>query len=426
MDPNASIWENCLETAALSDIGLRRGNNQDSMAVALAASQEKWETRGHLFMVADGMGAHAAGELASKVAADTIPLAYNKLLDQPAPNALRSAVLDANAQIHSRGSASDDFRGMGTTVTVLVLLPQGAVVGHVGDSRAYRVRGNRIQQLTFDHSLVWELRAAGQIPSGDVPNYIPKNIITRSLGPNAEVQVDLEGPFPLEVGDTFLLCSDGLSGQMKDEEIGKILTAIPPKEAVRFLVDLANLRGGPDNITVVVVRINGPQAAEKTGGTSENVEVTKNGQHAPNPIIWWILGTFVLIALVLSSAGFVWAALGSLAAALVTGLVALVRYYGSAGDLEFSERPLGKGPYTVSECTSDPAFVGELAKVAEQLRDAASSAEWTVNWKDFRGHVSHAAAAAKGENYLEAVREYCRGISSLMNQLRHQRGHGMH
>ena len=158
MDPNASIWENCLETAALSDIGLRRGNNQDSMAVALAASQEKWETRGHLFMVADGMGAHAAGELASKVAADTIPLAYNKLLDQPAPNALRSAVLDANAQIHSRGSASDDFRGMGTTVTVLVLLPQGAVVGHVGDSRAYRVRGNRIQQLTFDHSLVWELR----------------------------------------------------------------------------------------------------------------------------------------------------------------------------------------------------------------------------------------------------------------------------
>ena len=94
------------------------------------------------------------------------------------------------------------------------MLPQGALVAHVGDSRVYRLRGQRLEQLTFDHSLVWEMSAAGQVPKDALPGFVPKNIITRSLGPHADVQVDLEGPFPLEVGDTFLLCSDGLSGQV--------------------------------------------------------------------------------------------------------------------------------------------------------------------------------------------------------------------
>ena len=178
----------------MSDIGLRRANNQDSYAVALAGNQADFEQRGHLFMVADGMGAHAAGELASKMATDVVSLVYRKLLDQSPPEAILSAVLDANHQIHTRGQASPDFRGMGTTATTLVLLPAGALVAHVGDSRAYRVRGNRIEQLTFDHSLVWEMQAAGQLPNGEVPGYISKNIITRSLGPNPTVQVDLEGP----------------------------------------------------------------------------------------------------------------------------------------------------------------------------------------------------------------------------------------
>ena len=220
MDQNADLWKHCLEYAALSDLGLRRSNNQDSLAVVIAGGQAAWQQRGHLFMVADGMGAHAAGELASKMAVDCVPLTYQKMLDAPPPEALRHAIADANQQIHDRGQASDDFRGMGTTASTLVLLPQGAVVAHVGDSRVYRLRGQRFEQLTFDHSLVWEMSAAGNMPEDEVPDYVPKNIITRSLGPNAEVEVDLEGPFPLEMGDTFLLCSDGLSGQVRDEEIG--------------------------------------------------------------------------------------------------------------------------------------------------------------------------------------------------------------
>ena len=138
-----SIWNHCLEHAALSDIGLRRANNQDAYAVVLAGNQADFQQRGHFFLVADGMGAHAAGELASKMATDVVSLVYRKRLDQSPPEAILSAVLDANHQIYSRGQASPDFRGMGTTATALVLLPAGALVAHVGDSRAYRLRGSR-------------------------------------------------------------------------------------------------------------------------------------------------------------------------------------------------------------------------------------------------------------------------------------------
>src|ERR1041385_8124152 len=143
---------------------------------------------------------------------------------------------------------------MGTTGTALVIRPEGAWVGHVGDSRAYRIRGGLIEQLSFDHSLLWEL-ARRQRKSPEELTGIPANVIVRSLGPEATVQVDVEGPHPLEQGDVFLLCSDGLSGQVNDRVIGAVVTALPPEEAVRFLVHMANLQGGPDNTTVIVVRV---------------------------------------------------------------------------------------------------------------------------------------------------------------------------
>lgn len=113
-----------------------------------------------------------------------------------------------------------------------------------------------MQQLTFDHSLVWEICAAENVVESEVPAFVPRNIITRSVGPTPEVDVDLEGPFSLRTGDVFLLCSDGLSGQLDDEEIGTILRCLDPNDAAHVLVDLANLRGGPDNITVIVARVN--------------------------------------------------------------------------------------------------------------------------------------------------------------------------
>jgi protein phosphatase len=260
-----------LQCVVRTDVGMRRAMNQDSSAVVLAEDEQAWVTRGHVFMVADGMGAHAAGELASKLAVDNLPHLYNHDRELAAPEALEKAIRDTNAEIHRRGLANLDFRAMGTTASVLVLLPQGAMLGHVGDSRVYRLRGQQLEQLTFDHSLQWELRSLKIITEGsDSYKAVPKNVITRSLGPNANVVADLEGPFPLEIGDTFLLCSDGLSGQIEDREIGSLLAYLPPEDAATVLVDLANLRGGPDNITLVIVKIVGPGLATAStgGGTS--------------------------------------------------------------------------------------------------------------------------------------------------------------
>src|SRR5689334_20656476 len=220
-----------LKHASVSDLGMRRTNNQDSLAVVVTDDVATWATRGHLLMVADGMGAHAAGELASKLAVDHISHNYFKLRDLYPPAALRQAIRDANNAIHAKGQSSIGFQGMGTTCSCLVLLPQGALVAHIGDSRVYRLRGELLEQLTFDHSLVWEMAAAGQMAECDVPAYIPKNVITRSLGPHPTVQVDVEGPYDARTGDAFLLCSDGLSGPVTAEEIGTIVRCLEPQEA---------------------------------------------------------------------------------------------------------------------------------------------------------------------------------------------------
>ena len=424
MDQSTSIWAHCLEHAAKSDQGLRRANNQDSLAVALASSQEAFQQRGHLFKVADGMGAHAAGELASRIATGAVPLTYHKLLDRSAPEALFQAVLDANNQIHTRGQASPDFRGMGTTCTVLALLPQGAFLAHAGDSRAYRLRGSRFEQLTFDHSLVWEMRRAGQLPEDALPGYISKNIITRSLGPNPAVQVDLEGPFPIEVGDTFLLCSDGLSGQVKDEEIGAVLTCLPPEEAAQALVDLANLRGGPDNITVIVARLTGPQVAQGAAPKPEHA-VTPSRARPVQPLVWTLLGVFALAAIGFLVLDYVLLALLSFGAAVLSGVVAMMqRFGGGGGGPYYGGRPLGRGPYVACDCTPNAQIVERLRDIVQQLRDAAAHEDWTVDWHRFNGYLAEAAAATKAADYPQATRQYLHALSFVMAELKRQRPPG--
>jgi protein phosphatase len=385
----------------------------------LASSHEKFQQRGHMFVVADGMGAHAAGELASKLATDAVSLTYSKLTDRGPQDALLAAIQDANSQIHSRGNASDDFRGMGTTVSALVLLPQGALVAHVGDSRVYRLRGNRLEQLTFDHSLVWELRAAGHLASEESSSYIPKNIITRSLGPNPEVQVDLEGFFSVRPGDAFLLCSDGLSGQVRDDEIGKIVSVLSPREAIRALIELANLRGGPDNITVIVVRAKAPLASRETipVGPAPPVPLERKPVH---PAYWGAIGGLLAVALLLVAIGRPFAAAICALVAAVTGAIALVtRGGGSEPAIETSR--LGKGPYSTADATPDAAFVEQLAQVVRQLEEAAGGADWTIDWKPFRDHEHLAIAARQAGQLVEAVREYCYAMTYMMAELRSQR-----
>jgi len=421
MDPSTSIWSRCFEHAALSDVGLRRANNQDSFAVTLASNQADFQKRGHFFMVADGMGAHAAGELASKMATDIVSPVYRKRADQPPPEALVSALLDANHQIHNRGLASPDFRGMGTTATAMVLLPVGAMVAHVGDSRAYRVRGTTIDQLTFDHSLVWEIRAAGQLTDAELPGYISKNIITRSLGPNAAVQVDLEGPFPLEAGDTFLLCSDGLSGQVKDEEIGVILSCLPPAEAVHALVDLANLRGGPDNITVIVARVLGPQIAQNNGSDSSGGLANTNIA-AIHPLTWVSMGVAALAAASMLAIGHPWIALLALMATAITVVVALKQSSSGANPFMLREnRRLGRGPHASCPCAPTAELLARLNEIIQQLRDAASKENWSIDWGPFEKILAQASLAAHTNNFTEATRNSLRAITFMMAQLRQQR-----
>lgn len=416
MDPHRPSWESCWEHAGQSDIGLRRANNQDSLAIWIANTEEQWRQRGHLFVVADGMGAHAAGELASKMATDLVPLGYHKLLDRPPHEALAQAVRDANAQIHARGMASDDFRGMGTTVSALAVLPHGAIIAHVGDSRVYRLRGEVIEQLTFDHSLVWELRRAGQFPAGETLSYIPKNIITRSLGPNPEVQVDLEGPFSIQPGDVFLLCSDGLSGQVRDEEIGKILSLLPPEEAVRTLIDLANLRGGPDNITVIVARV-----AAQPGCPPQKASCAE-GDRLPRWLPWLLGLSGIALA---AGGGLLWAnrkalAVGLVAAAVVCGAAAKLLCRPVRVARPLAPDRLGGAPYARKECRPDLEFVTELARITRQLREAALEANWNVQWDQFRAYEAQAESATSKQEYAEAARAYCRAISFMMEELRHQ------
>jgi len=248
-------WDDMIIDAAATDTGMRRANNQDSYTIVRASHPLGWRQRGHIFLVADGMGAHAVGELASKMACDLIPHTYMKIRGGTAAEAITKAFREVSALIYSRASANRDFQGMGTTCSTLLLLPEGALVAHVGDSRVYRTRQGRIDQLTFDHSLVWELVRRNHLTSEQANLSVPKNVITRSLGPEVEIEVDIEGPLAVELGDVYLLCSDGLSGFVDDQEIGAFAANFHPRDACRYLINLANLRGGLDNITALIVRI---------------------------------------------------------------------------------------------------------------------------------------------------------------------------
>lgn len=410
-----------LEQAALSDVGLRRGSNQDAFSVALAGDDTDWHRRGHLLLVADGMGAHAAGELASKIASESVPHTYRKALDRSPADALRHAMVTTNTNIHQRGQANAEFQGMGTTCSALVLLPHQAIVAHVGDSRVYRLRRGQLEQLTFDHSLVWEMMAAGQMPRGDVASFIPKNIITRSLGPHPDVQVDMEGPFPLEPGDTFLLCSDGLSGQLKDEELGTLMAVLSPSEAARVMVDVANLRGGPDNITALVARVVFVPPGDPSDAVAEPPAATNS---TVSPFWWGLMALCLLAGLVLAVSRFYVAALVSVLVGVASAVAALIQ--GLSGPVP-RESPLGDGllgagPHAAFDCTPNAASVTTASQLAAQLREATRNEHWTLDWGHFNALGQQAQAALDAGDYSAAVRNYALSISFMMSEIRRQSG----
>jgi len=263
--------------AGLTDVGLQRDHNEDSFAIL----QDH-----ELYIVADGMGGHRAGDVASKLATEAIvdffrataaedftwPFHFDSRMSEE-ENRLLTSIKIANRQIVERSSRSRECHGMGTTVVgALFSGRKGKMyIGHVGDSRAYRVRGGEIRQMTRDHSLVNDYLLAMPELTEEQKSELPKNVITRALGMQEHVSVDLQGD-DATVGDCYVLCSDGLSGMIEDAEILEIVSKSPSvEEACRKLIALANEHGGEDNITAVLIRI---EADPSTGSPKVSLSDT--------------------------------------------------------------------------------------------------------------------------------------------------------
>ena len=258
-----------------TDLGRTRDHNEDRFLIADLTREDASlhhsrvrehdvGERGSLLVVADGMGGAAAGELASEMATDTIYAQMVKMwggeeerTSQRFAYRLKEAVEVANSHIHAYAKAHPEVRGMGTTTTAVGVLGDHVFLSQVGDSRAYLIRDGTAVQLTKDQSLMQRLVEAGELTEEEAAQSERRNIILQALGPDAKVKVDLTHQ-ELRRGDVLVLCSDGLSGQVKKEEIAEIAgNATDLQAACERLIALANERGGPDNITVIVARFDG-------------------------------------------------------------------------------------------------------------------------------------------------------------------------
>lgn len=246
-----------LIVAGRTDPGQRRGLNEDAWRIADESELGSLiEERGRLFAVADGMGGHAAGEVASQLAIETLFAEYyggDDALMSPAMR-LEQAILRANAQIYEQAGITASQAGMGTTIVAAVAHGEWVTIANVGDSRAYLIRDGAVQQLTHDHSWVAEQVTAGLLTEQQAQNHMYRNVVTRCLGHNPQIEVDTF-EHVLEPGDAVLLCSDGLSNQVSEDELGRVIAEETPYEAVIELVELANRYGGPDNITAVMLKL---------------------------------------------------------------------------------------------------------------------------------------------------------------------------
>lgn len=247
-----------ITSCGITDVGMKRQRNEDNYLI-------NDELR--LFVVADGMGGHAGGEYASQIAVTTVEEVLSNIRDERhfedngratrdmlLQEKLKYAIRLAGKRIYERAQEDTEFRGMGTTALVLYITDDAGYVAHVGDSRCYRARADTVEQLTEDHSLVNEQIKAGLINRDAAKSHKLRNIITRSLGYQEEVEIDTQ-VLTLERGDLYMLCSDGLSNLVEDNELLDMVHQNSFQEAARKLVDLANRRGGDDNITCVIARV---------------------------------------------------------------------------------------------------------------------------------------------------------------------------
>ena len=250
--PGATL---AITASVQSDVGCHREINEDCSAYVDPSDDVLVSARGRLVIVADGMGGHLAGEVASRMAVDVISRVYYQTPGD-ALAALRTSFTEANREIYQSSTEVQGRNGMGTTCTALVLRNGTALAAHVGDSRLYLIRGGQIYLMTEDHSAVMELVKRGLLTREQARHHPDKNVILRALGSHSEVEISIwDEPFPIRGGDRFLLCSDGLYDLVEDKEIMEVVLASDSHSACAGLITLAKERGGYDNITVAVVGI---------------------------------------------------------------------------------------------------------------------------------------------------------------------------
>ncbi|MCX6584657.1 MAG: Stp1/IreP family PP2C-type Ser/Thr phosphatase [Candidatus Aminicenantes bacterium] len=248
--------------AGKSDKGKLRKANEDFFACQKINDEE------YLFVVADGMGGHQAGDVASKLGTETFVHRYNELRETntPIPEALKESISRANEEILEKATADLKKRGMGTTFSAVVLADMKAHIVHVGDSRIYITRDDEIVRLTTDHTFVEKMVEEGRLTQEEARDHPQKNILYMSLGARQSFVPEVSESFNLKKGDILALCSDGLNNMVTDAQIKEYITNHPPQKAVEKLIKLANENGGIDNITLLVILVDGykPKSSEKT------------------------------------------------------------------------------------------------------------------------------------------------------------------
>jgi serine/threonine protein phosphatase PrpC len=250
--PAPGTWPPGLQVAGLTDTGLVRPHNEDYVGCYVPPDPQQLAGKGSIYLVADGMGGHNAGQVASQGAVEFVVGQYYGDVTHDPRTSLVRAFRVANQRLLAQAQSDPSQAGMGTTLVTAVILGRKVYVANVGDSRAYVVNGKGIVQITEDHSWVAEGERHGQLTPGQARQHPHRNLVTRALGSRPSVDVDLfEGE--LHAGDMLLLCTDGLTGPVGDREIAAIVRTHPPEEAARLLVARANERGGHDNVSVLIV-----------------------------------------------------------------------------------------------------------------------------------------------------------------------------
>ena len=257
-----------LDVGHSTDVGQKRKVNEDYLGLYVPRDAEQAERLGALFVVADGMGGHAKGEVASRIAVEQIRESYQVGSGATLEERLQDALRDANAAIWEEAARQVEQAGMGTTVVCAVVVGDELLVTNAGDSRVYLVRHHRTRQLTRDHSWVGEMIALKKLTPEEARTHRMRNVITRCLGGRPELEVPQYRREPLVAGDAVVLCTDGLWGTTEDGEIARVVSQHSAQVAADRLVALANERGGPDNITVIVVKVEGSRPDDLDDGAT--------------------------------------------------------------------------------------------------------------------------------------------------------------